>query len=110
MFIGGCLGFCRLLEVCYCLKNHLDLVPGLQEYCCDIFFYVLTSGLVGSCDSVALCQLDRFLSCPLAVGCTGGILKLACRCFWWYHEQCSLGEGGTSGSVGVVVKMSIYKK
>ena len=43
----------------------------------------------------------RFLSYLVAVGSTGNILKLACRCFLlWYHKQCSLGVGGTSGSVG----------
>ena len=33
---------------------------------------------------------SRFLSCLVAVGPTGGILKFACRCLWWCHDQCSL--------------------
>ena len=46
MFTGGFPPSCRLIKVNHHLKNHLGLVPGWQEYCCDIFYHVLMAGLV----------------------------------------------------------------
>ena len=30
--------------------------------------------------------------------------------YWWCYEQCSVHIGGTSGSVGELVEMSIHKR
>ena len=79
VFIGRFSDFCMLPWVGRNLKIHLSLMPGLQGCCCDVFCQVLAEGAV--CEGVAMCLLEMFLSCLLAVGCTGGILKSAGKQF-----------------------------
>ena len=51
-----------------------------------------------------MCLLGRFLSCTVAVGSTGGILKSECRYFLGRAASTvfKVGEAGTSGSTGSV--------
>ena len=46
MLIGGYPSFCKLLSASHHLKNHLGLVTGFLEHCCDIFYHVVTIRLV----------------------------------------------------------------
>ena len=72
MYIEKCLlvgfsGFCKLLRVSHHLKNHLGLVPGLQEHCCCICLPCADFWIGG--DGVAVCLLSKYswLPCGCAV-------------------------------------------